>query len=853
MPAGIRAWSIFGRMGLKGTGGVVRNLTVVNALAKRTAGGIQILTGRFKTLAKIAAAGGVALGVFAGASIKAFTSFEGAMTESLAIMGDVSQTMRQDMSQAAIQMSKSTTFSAKQAAESYFFLASAGLNAEQSLANLPTVARFAQAGMFDMAQATELLTDAQSALGLASEDTTKNMMNMKRVGDVLVKANTLANATVEQFSQALTNRAAPALKAANKPLEEGVALLAVFADQGIKGRRAGMQVSRILRLMAEGAAENTQRFEELGLITEEGNLKDFGTIIENLTKHLGGLSDAALSAELKQLGFTARVQQAIKPLLGTSRLFRTYRRNLEAAQGTMDEVANNQLQSLRSQFSLLGSTIVAKGIEIGRTLAPAVRRLVNNLRNMIDELDVTAFAQSLMRGMQGALRGLANFLDFLADAIDTVMGNPMIQKFGLVGFFLLGPKGAALFGWIASKLQDLFTAIAGPGTVTGRLQANIDEAAKKIETKVRRIRTLQDQIRVHGAGRKTDEAPMGIRQKELDELQSEVTMLTRKIDLNKRSLKTWRGEGMAARETGNTFTNTLRGIGDASRDAANGIGELRTRVKDVGKAFRGPSPLSLVDPLGLARMPFGGGAAEIPGLDLTRQFRERTAAKLGGEVTKEQLGKEALASGNLERAEALLTGQVKDLLGDTSDEAGAFAGKASKRIGRQLIQGIASGSFDAGDFLKSALSTVLQSALFGPGGLTSFLGIFSPSRVTMGIGKNLTKGMAHGIVKERSSVGRAMRAVGQTAIREAQGINPRLRASLRGASPARGFGAVAADAARTAGGAGTSGLADALERGLAKFPEAKDPRQNARDRQWKDFMGFTLDALREDGVLRDKA
>ena len=60
------------------------------------------------------------------------------------------------------------------------------------------------------------------------------MAQMSRVSDVLVRANTLANATVQQFSTALTSKAGAALKSFNKDVEEGVAVLAAMADQGIK-------------------------------------------------------------------------------------------------------------------------------------------------------------------------------------------------------------------------------------------------------------------------------------------------------------------------------------------------------------------------------------------------------------------------------------------------------------------------------------------------------------------------------------------------------------------------------------------------------------------------------------------
>ena len=139
------------------------------------------------------------------------------------------------MKKPAKSVSKTTTYSAKQAAEAYYFLASAGMSAATSMAALPKVAKFAQAGNFDLALATDLVTDAQSALGLSSKDTAKSIEGLTRVSDVLVKANTLANASVQQFSESLTNKAGAALRLVGKDVEEGVAVLAAFADQGLKG------------------------------------------------------------------------------------------------------------------------------------------------------------------------------------------------------------------------------------------------------------------------------------------------------------------------------------------------------------------------------------------------------------------------------------------------------------------------------------------------------------------------------------------------------------------------------------------------------------------------------------------
>ena len=102
------------------------------------------------------------------------------MTQSLAIM-DTTIEQQKAMEEQALAVSRTTRISAEQSAEAFFFLASAGLNAEQSISALPQVAKFAQAGMFDMATATDLATDAQSALGLTVKDANQNLENLQKL------------------------------------------------------------------------------------------------------------------------------------------------------------------------------------------------------------------------------------------------------------------------------------------------------------------------------------------------------------------------------------------------------------------------------------------------------------------------------------------------------------------------------------------------------------------------------------------------------------------------------------------------------------------------------------------------
>jgi len=400
----------------------------------------------------------LSIGALGVAAVKSFASFDESMTRSLAIMGDVSKVLREDMSDAARQVGRTTLFSAKQAADAYFFLASAGLSAASSIKAMPTVAKFAQAGMFDLALATDLLTDAQSALGLTMRnDVIANMQNMNRVSDVLVKANTLANATVEQFSKSLTREAGAAMKSFKIDIEEGVAVLAAFADQGIKGEVAGGGLSRILRLMTAAAVKNAEAYRELGVsvFDSSGNLNNMADIIADLERALIPLSDKARVSALSMLGFKARVQGIILPLLGTSAAIRRYEKELRSAQGITEEVANKQLKTFNAQVTILKSLLEDFLITVGQKIVPVLSRFVSGLIVLTGGLESMGDAQlRAARGMLEFLKALAETVRFVsaAGAVILALTGNLIGAAGLTVAFIASGKAIS---FVNDKLQEI--------------------------------------------------------------------------------------------------------------------------------------------------------------------------------------------------------------------------------------------------------------------------------------------------------------------------------------------------------------------------------------------------------------
>lgn len=418
------------------------------------------------TTAKFAVAGvaTAAVAKFGKDSVQAFLGFDDAMNQSIAIMGDVSDSLRGDMEKAAREVGKTMRISAEEAAEAYFFLASAGLDAEQSIAAMPQVAAFAQAGMFDMATATDLATDAQSALGLSSDDAGQNLENLTRVTDVLTKANVLANTSVQQVAEAMTNRAGAAARALGIDVEEVAAVLAAFADQGTKGAEAGQQFGIVLRDLQTRALENKDAFEAAGISVFDSNeeFRNFADIIGDIEKRLGPMSDAQRRAELSTLGFNDRSIAALTTLLGTSDAIREYERELRKAGGTTQDIADKQMESFQGQMDKLKGVVEDVQITIGEALVPALIDLGETVIPLLEFLGL--FAQ-----------GFTDVKNALGPLGDVLLGSP-------IGFILKSWND--LFGENEEKVKDVTEAVSTFSPELVRLENATAGAAAETENLV---------------------------------------------------------------------------------------------------------------------------------------------------------------------------------------------------------------------------------------------------------------------------------------------------------------------------------------------------------------------------------
>lgn len=385
----------------------------------------------------------------------AHEDFNQKLNSSLAIMGNVSSQMRDKLAGNAIDVASVTKFSAAQTAEAYLFLASSGMNAAQSMKALPAVAQFAQAGNFDLAMATQLATQSLSAMGLKVNDPIQNLKNLKRVTDNLTMGNILATGEVEDFAAALANGAGAAARMVGMEIEEVVAVLAAFHEQGIMGEEAGTGFAIVMRDMQTQAIANAAAFREAGVAVFDnvGNMRGMADILKDLETKLTGASDAQKKMTLQQLGFTDKSVKFTQMLVGTSEKIRDWEAALQGAGGKTDEVASKQLTVMQKALAKLG----AEWTRLAEASAPVFDGFAAFVRVAADVVgglrSMGSGVGSVLDGFR-AIKGLAIGATFLATATaivgvsvaaaQLVIWLKAVAASQAVTLALSGPKGWAI-------------------------------------------------------------------------------------------------------------------------------------------------------------------------------------------------------------------------------------------------------------------------------------------------------------------------------------------------------------------------------------------------------------------------
>lgn len=444
-------------------------IKIAGKVDKSFGSALKSVQSQIKTVAKVSAAavGAVATAV-AGvttAAIKTGKEFENSMSQVAATMGIDKATKDglknyQTLETAAKEMGESTAFTASEAAEGLNYLALAGYSADQAATALPYTLKLAGAGAMDLADASDMVTDAMSALNLEA-----NNKNLSTFSDQLAKSASTTNTNVKQLGEAILTVGGTAANLKGGTAELNTAL-GILANNGIKGAEGGTHLRNMLLSLESPTAAAAKQLEKLGVnvYDAKGNLRSLNDIFSDVQKSTKGMTNQQVDGILATLFNKRDLASARAMMKAAGDDFSKIEKTISESAGACDQMYKTQLDNLEGDLALFTSALQGLGIEIYENIGGGVREGVQLATECIGDLN-KAFKKNGLQGLVGEFGSvLSKAVNYVSDLAPKLTDSAV----DLITSFILGIEKSS--DNITKSATSVFSKlIAGVSKITPEL------------------------------------------------------------------------------------------------------------------------------------------------------------------------------------------------------------------------------------------------------------------------------------------------------------------------------------------------------------------------------------------------
>ena len=318
----------------------------------------------------------------------------------------------------AKEMGAKTKFTATQAGEALNFMALAGYDAQTSAEMLPKVLNLAAAGAMDLATASDMVTDSQTALGIKIQDMTAFI-------DQMAKTASSSNTSVAQLGDAILSIGATGRQVKGGFTELNT-VLGVLADNGIKASESGNMLRRLLTNLTTAEGEAKEQLDKLGVsvFDAQDNMRDLPSIFLELEKAMSGLTDKERTQAVSDI-FSQYSLAGANALLKTSaERWEELGEKIKDSEGAAKAMADIQLNTLPGQITIVQSALSGLKIELYDKISPEltnfVESLSSGLSNVKDAITDGDFQEAFMRLGETAVELFNRGFAFIVENGDTI-------------------------------------------------------------------------------------------------------------------------------------------------------------------------------------------------------------------------------------------------------------------------------------------------------------------------------------------------------------------------------------------------------------------------------------------------
>lgn len=325
------------------------------------------------------------------AAVTTAANFESSMSQVQATMGVTKDAMStvdgqsvntmDTLSELAKKMGAETAFSAKECADALNYLALAGYDTQQMCDTLPTVLNLAAAGDIDLASASDMVTDAMSALVMGVDESTKMV-------DQMAKTASSTNTSVAQLGEGILTIGATAKSIKGGTAELNTAL-GILANNGIKGAEGGTHLQNVILSLQNPTDKAAAQMDALGVSVYDsnGNMRSLNDILGDLNKSMDGMTSADKANIIATIFNKTDLASVNALLANTGDTWDSLQNSITNSAGAAQQMADTQLDNLQGQITILKSALEGLAISFGELLMPAIKQIVDWVQKFVDWLN----------------------------------------------------------------------------------------------------------------------------------------------------------------------------------------------------------------------------------------------------------------------------------------------------------------------------------------------------------------------------------------------------------------------------------------------------------------------------------
>ncbi len=283
---------------------------------------------------------------FVGQALQEAIAFQSNFTRALSVQSNLTDDQRKAIESLSRSLAIDLGISASKMAKTFQELAEAGLDANQQIAAIPTVAKFAATAQISTAKATDVLVESFRGLHQETGNAEEDARRITKIADFLTIGQRLAATSTAEFGDAVA-AGIPVAAKYGLSLNDLGALLLAFSNAGKKGAAAALSLDQALRELTDlkdltklQAAFNVRIFDT------DGKLKPLSQTFTKIATQLQAMSPIQAKATLQMAGISDRTARFLQVLLKSGTNIDAFSKALEESGGALEQQLGTSLDAL---------------------------------------------------------------------------------------------------------------------------------------------------------------------------------------------------------------------------------------------------------------------------------------------------------------------------------------------------------------------------------------------------------------------------------------------------------------------------------------------------------------------------